>query len=438
MGRPPGPTAAARAGEQHGDKWKGELPDIEGVRWEEFRRGFVAAAMFSSFEVLGANASACWAATPLEAVFIRWPRQHEAVESIAPIAGLRELSITDRLVDRRELDQLAEAPILSTLRALNIGNCNLGGEGFRGLLASPHLGNLTALRVPGNSIGNGGIGALFDAVSLKSLAELDLSETDSYGRYGEDPIIDPAGLEGLAAWPGLNRVHSLNLSGNDLRWVGLRALLRSPQAIGLKELVLRAIGLNTGAAMVEFDAARPELQLDILDVGENMLGYHGAAYLARASCLRELKVLEMDRCELPVSAAHALAQAPFFGSLRRLNVNHNSFGPEGLQALLEKQPQGLHTLEMVDNDLDDEGASHLAESPASDTLLEVNLVHNGLGDYAAQALATSKHLRNLLILRLNSNRISKPAAVALSRSPLGKRLAVLEEGPYVFDDEIPF
>src|SRR5262249_1250192 len=154
---------------------------------------------------------------------------------------------------------------------------------------------------------------------------------------------------GLAAWPGMIQMHSLNLSGNDLRWSGLRMLLRSPQAGGLKELVLRAIGLNTGEAMQEFDAAPPELQLDVLNVGANWMG-GGTAYLASASCLRELKVLEIDRCEIPLVGARALAQAPFLDSLRRLNVNHNSFGPEGLHTLLEKQPHELHTLEIVDND----------------------------------------------------------------------------------------
>jgi Ran GTPase-activating protein (RanGAP) involved in mRNA processing and transport len=118
-----------------------------------------------------------------------------------------------------------------------------------------------------------------------------------------------------------------------------------------------------------------------------------------------------------------------------VTVNHNHFGPEGLRALLEKNPPELHMLRLADNDLGDEGVSHLAESPASDTLLEVDLAQNGLGDHAARALAGSKHLRNLLVLRLDANQISRRAAAALARSPLGKRLAVLERAD---QDEIPF
>jgi uncharacterized protein (TIGR02996 family) len=427
--------------EQHERKWKAELPRIRGISWEEFRRGFVATVTVSSFAVLKENASVCWAAAPIEAVSVRrWPQRRDSMKSIEPIAGLRVLSINASFVRPQEIDLFTEAPLLSTLQALNVRLCNLGAEGFRRLVDSPHLGNLTALRVPFNSIGNGGVNALLHSGSLKSLVELDLSETGSYGRYGEDPILDAAGLEALAAWPGMSRLRSLVLSGNDVRREGLRALLRSPRVSSLKELVLRRNGLD-GPAMLEFASARPELQLDVLDLGENLLGDLGAKHLASAPCLGQLKVLNLDRCEMLLSAAHHLAWAPFLGSFRRLNVNHNSFGPKGLQALLEQKPQQLHTLQLVDNDLGDEGVSHLAGSPASDTLLKVNLAQNGLKKRAALALARTKHLRDLLVLRLNDNPISMAAGVDLAESPLGKRLAVLEmedENEEEDEDGLPF
>ena len=171
-------------------------------------------------------------------------------------------------------------------------------------MASPHLGNLTALRVPGNSIGNGGIRALFDAVSLSSLEELDLSEADNYGRYDEDPIIEatrPAESGDLA---GNDAAAFADAIGQHVGRDGLRALLRSPHATGLKELVLRDNGLH-GSAIQEFGAAHPDLRLDFLDLGENLLSDDGAAQLASASCLHELKVLGLDRCEIRCPALAA-------------------------------------------------------------------------------------------------------------------------------------
>ncbi len=416
---------------QHGQKWKDELPKVEGITWEEFRRGFVATATFAGFAVLRDKASACWDATPLEGAIVRWPRADELSENISWIPGLRELTVTGRPYAFNDVIRLANLPLLSTLHALNLPNCNLGGEGFRQLVASPHLGNLTALRVPFNNIGNEAVRALHEAVSLTSLEELDLAETGSYGRtridrrYREDPVIEATDAAALAKWPGMARLRALNLSGNDVRSRGLRTLLRSRYAIGLKELRLRTNGLDA-KAMKEFGEARPELQLDVLDLGENLIGDIGPSDLALASCLAQLKVLELDRCEMHLSGARWLVTALFIDSLRRLNLNHNSFGPEGLYRLLEKKPPFLHTLQMVDNDLGDEGAAHLAESPASAALLDVNLAQNGLRDQAAQSLGKSKHLKNLLVLRLHDNEISPSAAASLARSPLGSRLATLD------------
>jgi uncharacterized protein (TIGR02996 family) len=406
---------------QQGQKWKEELPSIQGIRWEHFRRGFVATATFTDFAVLRANAKACWSAAPIEAISVWRHPQSKPIAQIAPIAGLRELSLVGGSIGRRDIDRIADAPLLSKLRSLHLFS-SMEAEGFRRLITSSHLGNLTVLGAPLNSIGNEGVRALFDADFLTSLEKLDLSRTYDYSRFGED---EAAGLEALASWPEKARLRSLWLMGNAMDRDGLRALLRSPLAISLKELILRENRLN-GLAMREFGTARPELQLDVLDLSENLLRDLGAAELASAPCLRELKLLRLTKGEIQLSGARRLAQAPFLGGLRILNVSANRFGPEGLRALLEQKPQKLDALYMAANDLGDEGVSHLAESPGSDTLQVVDLARNGLGDRAAEALAKSKHLRNLLDLRLDSNPINKLAAAVLRDSPLGKRLANLE------------
>lgn len=416
---------------EHGERWKAELPTIEGVTWGEFRRGFVATASFASFAVLGGNARACWAAAPLEAASVRWPRAREKIDGISPISRLRELTLTGTVFDEDDVAHLSNAPLLSTLRTLNAPKCDLNGEGFGFLLASPHFSQLTTLRVPLNAIGRAAVSALVESISLQSLAELDLSETGSYGRalrhgrYHEDPVMEAADLAALTRWSGMTRLRSLILSGNNIGKRGLRALLRSKNTTGLKSLTLRGNGL-VDQDMKEFSEARAELQLDVLDLGENVLGDVGASDLALAPCLKELKVLHLDRCEMRSSGARWLTSAPFVDTLRRLNVDSNSFGPEGIYRLLAKKPPFLHTLQIADNDLEHEGGCHLAESAGSATLLQVDLAHNRLGDQTARELAKSKRLRDLLVLRLNGNSISKSAADALRASPLGKQLATLE------------
>jgi uncharacterized protein (TIGR02996 family) len=422
--------------EEHGRKWREELGTIKGITWGEFRRGFTASAGFGSFAVFETSAEACWTQAPIEAVSVRWPRQSDVKETVAPIECLRELTITGKLVNQDDAVRLANLPLLSTLRALTIPDAGLGMEGFRRLTHSPFLGNLTALRVPYNSLGNGSISNLIGSVSLTALEDLDLSEKGSYGRYGEDPIIDAPGLELLARWPGLARLRCLTLSGNEVGKDGLRALLRSPHVVGLKTLHLRGNGLH-GSALQEFRNATAGLQLDVLDLGENLLRELGADNLAKSPCLRELKVLGLDRCELRQPAIRKLAEAPFLASLRRLNLNANMIGREGLAALLDRKPAELHTLTLVFNHLGDEGLAVLAGSPASNTLVELDLTQNTLGIKSAQALLASTHLQNLAILRLKDNPLSKRARVALAESPLGKRLAVLEVTERTDDEEIP-
>jgi hypothetical protein len=343
-----------------------------------------------------------------------------------------------------EVDRLADSPQLATLRVLTA--CGLWPSALGALVSSPHLAGLKALRLPSNNLGNAGLRVLIRAASLKALEELDLSALGRHERYTHDPIIRAAGMGALMGWPGLARVRSLTLSGNDVSRDGLRALLRSPHATAIRELSLRD-GRLDGRAMSEFGSALPELRLEALDLGENVLKELGAEYVATAPCLRELKALRLDRCEVPLSGARLLAKkASFLDGLRLLDVSHNHFGPVGLGALLEREPPSLHTLRMRDNDLFDKGAALLAGSPASDALLEVDLSQNGLRSAAALALGESAHLGGLLVLHLADNPINEQSAATLAASPLGQRLAVLEledtppapDPPPVGDDDFPF
>jgi|SRR5579883_232316 len=427
---------------QHGERWLAELPVIEGAKWEGFRRGIVAEVSFASFEAMRANAHACRAVAPVEAVTVRWPRRREGRRSTTPIAELRELSLTGIPDGLEEVGWLADSPQLSTLRTLTARA--MWADSLGRLVASPHLAGLKSLRLPSNNLGNPGLAALTRATTLTGLEELDLSALGRHERYHHDPIIRAAGMGMLMGWPGLARVRSLTLTGNDVSRDGLRALLRSPHVSALKELSLRD-GRLDGQAMAEFDSALPGLRLESLDLGENVLKDVGAEYVALAPCLSELKSLRLDRCEIRLDGAKLFAKkASFLRVLRRLDISHNHFRPLGLAALLERQPPALHTLRMRDNDLYDEGATLLAGSPASDGLLELDMSQNGLGTTGAQTLGDAAHLRGLLVLRLSDNRINESAASALSRSPLGRRLALLDlenlppKLPPVGDDAIPF
>jgi uncharacterized protein (TIGR02996 family) len=406
----------------HGENWLAELPSIEGARWEGFRRGIIAEVSFASFEAMRRSAHACRAVAPIEAVTVRWPRRREGRKTVKPIAELRELTLTGT-PEYESFEWVAESPQLATLRRLTAGGV---WSDLPALLASPHLANLRSLRLPSNGLGNEGFGALAEAATLSALEELDLSSISRHERYNYDEVIRAASIRALVNWPGLATIRLLNLAGNDLNRDGLRALLRSPHVGALKELSLRD-GRLDGQVIGEFASALPGLCLETLDLGENVLKDVGAEYVATAPCLRELKTLRLDRCEITLAGARLFAKkAAFLGGLRQLDIGHNHFGPIGLADLLKREPPTLHTLQMRDNDLFELGAKLLANSPASNALLEVDLSLNDLGPAATQALGESAHLDGLLVLRLADNPINELAASTLAASPLGRRLAVLE------------
>ena len=421
--------------DEFGERWLAEVPAVTGARWQGFRRGIVAEVSFASFESMRKNAHACRAVAPVEAVTVRWPRREERQgKSPKPIAELRELVLTG-YPEYESFAWLAESPQLATLRKLTARGVF---SDLPALLASPHLGNLRALHLPTNGLGNDGFTALARS-ALTALEELDLSSAGRHERYSEDDPIRTASVRALIDWPGLASVRSLKLAGQDLNRDGLRTVLLSPHAAGLKELSLRDTRL-TGTAMAEFESAVAGLSLDVLDVGQNILKSVGAEYIALAPCLRELKVLRMDRCEIPSDGASLFAKkATFLDGVRTLDVGHNHFRQPGLTALLDRAPPELHTLSLRDNDLFDAGAELLAGSHMSDTLRELDLSRNGLAAAAAKVLGDSPHLRELLVLRAGDNPLGKSAAKSLAASPLGRRLAVLDldnqPEPQELDDE---
>ena len=423
--------------------WRAELPDIKDVKYEGFHRGFVSAVKFKDFESMKAHIAECRRATPIDAARVQWPRNDDSLKGMPDLPWVRHLTVLRQQFNTKEVTRLATSPILSTLRTLNVSESALGIKGFRKLLSSPYLGNLRSLNAAKNSIGNKGPKALAKAKSLTSLEELDLSDVSTYGGYGGgyDPKLKETGLKELVNWPGMKRLRSLSISGSDIGRVGLQYLLSSENAVGLKKLVIRDSDMF-GQAMLEFGLAHKDLQLEELDLSMNMLEDFGFENLASAGCLEELKVLNLETCEIGPNGLRELAWSPFISSLRLLNLKENDIEAEGVKYLLDAGPKELHTLSLRFNRLRHDAVDHLASSSASNTLQELDLSQNLLGGKVANTLAQTKELKNLQILKLKFNGFDKKDTKTLTESPLGKRLAILEGLPDPDQDDskedIPF
>lgn len=416
---------------EHGERWRQELPELKGVAWGGFERGFVHRAAFASVAALQEHAALCQGATPLASVAVRWTNKDDW-SGLGAMSGLRELTMFGTLYRDSDIEGLARSPLLSTLRALNLVECGLNGEALRLLLASPYLENLAALRLPHHQLD--GVDALVEARSLPSLQELDLSvaTADELGSGGRDEEpIDADAVTVLASWSGLAKLRSLDLSGNPIGSRGLQALLCSPHAVGLKALHLREITARRPLSMLAFRKAHPGLSLETLSL-KGPLEVGGAARLAGAPCLSELKVLHLQVTNLGDDEAYArLAQAPWFDSLRVLDAPYGNGGGL-LKAVLARGPARLHTLNL-------EGSltwsrfpgalAALAASPATDGLLQLDLSHNRITDAEIDVLGQARGLQGLQFLGLRERRdVPEPVAERLLKSPLGQRLVGLELG----------
>jgi hypothetical protein len=185
--------------------------------------------------------------------------------------------------------------------------------------------------------------------------------------------------------------------------------------------------------MAEFDTAHPQLRLHSLDIGENLLKDLGAEYLAMVASLRELKMLQMDRCEISEVGTRLFAKKANFDELRILNLSHNYVGQDGLKAILERKPKQLHTLLLSHASLTTESIEQIADAAASQVFRDLDLSGNDLTVSGANAILCSEQLRSLRILRFYQDALSIADLRAVKKQ-VQQRGIHFEWG----EDEIPF
>jgi hypothetical protein len=116
-------------------------------------------------------------------------------------------------------------------------------------------------------------------------------------------------------------------------------------------------------------------------------------------------------------------------SLRILHLEGGDADVSGLRLLFDVAPL-LHTLSLqYVYFVSPRNIVELAESPASDNLLELDLTDARLDADAIAALGQAKHLRNLLVLRVGGRHWGNAEVASIAASPLGQRLMLLDRGP---------
>ncbi len=269
------------------------------------------------------------------------------------LSGLTHLDLADcsgagRVPTPDAAVKALASPLPPRLADLNL-NAALPAPAALALARSPHLAQLTALRLRGAAAGDPLAVALGEAPAAGSLKVLDLS-LNKLGPAGAQALVEapsPAGLtelylgdnqfrdagaKALAASPHLRALTTLDLSRNGIGGPGLQVLVGSPNLAGLTALILS--GNFIGRATVEALARSPHLaRLTRLELSEASLEADSAAALADSANLVRLRTLYLKGNRLGDDGVRALAASPHLGRLRELDLDGNGVGKAGAEAL---------------------------------------------------------------------------------------------------------
>jgi uncharacterized protein (TIGR02996 family) len=214
-----------------------ELLRVNKPRWviaelggkQVFRRGFVESVRTTAQWLIAASAE-----------LTRAPLRELRLQSADGYADeLTRLPILSRVVSLDLTNNsfptvvriLTEAP-LTALRRLTARNCQIWPEGVQALARSPAVARLQRLNLSGNPISDAGMETLATTPAFAGLAEL-IARADE--QYPAD-CIHANGVAALARSSVLTRLRLLDLGGHYIGDAGLSTLVRSPSVSELVEL----------------------------------------------------------------------------------------------------------------------------------------------------------------------------------------------------------
>jgi uncharacterized protein (TIGR02996 family) len=416
---------------RHRREWTPELPGFALRAAHAFRRGFLSHFHLQAKELLR-SAGRLFGVTPVDSLELSGVAGKVAEVAASPyLARLTALRLTDLRTEH--LDTLLGSPHLVRLRSLAVEDSWIGVRGALRLSAWPGLAGLTSLSLARTDVTVAGVELVLGSRHLGRLESLNLSELiNSWGKLGaalarcerldglrrlvfRSSAVRDDGLTDLAVAPWLGGLESLDLYWSLIGEAGIAALVRSPHLGNLRELNLN--GGRPGPSGVRMLATGQWERLVRLDLGFCDMGDEGAAALAQAPCLGNLRWLNLARNKLTDEGALHLSRSPTLGRLSFLELAGNDLGYEGARALVESDRlASLSGLGLASNRRLMAEVPWLAEVPQLARLNRLSLNGLNMGPDYAPALVRSPHLRGLTHLDLGNNQVDNRVASTIARS----------------------
>jgi uncharacterized protein (TIGR02996 family) len=264
----------------------------------------------------------------------------EALARSSHFPKLRSLSFEHCKFTLDAVKSLAASPLLKQVERLALQFAGLCGEGFASIVQSPYLTSLRDLDLSWNSDAKDALGA-FAQSKIKNLNSLNLdsmhSKTDRYrelaGWLANQQFVQlnlgatglgDEGCRVLADCPGLENLIELHLSGDATPDDSLRVIFRSAWLPGVVNLGVGRLGKEGLKELL----AVPFESLASLNLNGCFVGDEGAKLLAGWPGLAGLSELPLMMNQITDDGAAALVESPYLNPMLRLNTSMNSFSDE--------------------------------------------------------------------------------------------------------------
>ena len=381
---------------EHGERFRAELPRLDGIEWTDFEYGHAAAVRVRNLESLHVHADAIAAAAPVVRAEIM-----DASETPIPAPDLSW--IRTLRVHVTGANEVGVGTLLATCTAIEVVASRYDDD-FPWLVRDAKV--LERLTIEGSTdVGQDFVTAVTGRPWAKQLRSVELAShyvayDDGYGNV--DPRI---GESGGAQLGKLSKLERVKLDRQRVGAGGLRKLvaaLKQLTSLSVRECGWKKPSFGTGAPILE------------LDLSQTALGTEGVHELASSPRLAAVQDLVLDTCEIESLGVAELVAAPLWQTLRRLELSRNPLGASAIRALAAAaRPAQLHTLALADADLDDQAGAALAKVAWLGELTSLDLSGNILGRGCAGLRGIAgEHLR---VLRLAAVGLERAEAAALAR-----------------------
>lgn len=182
------------------------------------------------------------------------------------------------------------------------------------------------------------------------------------------------------------------------------------QNTGLEELYVGENTLGDEGTLEIAQKLTQNVQLKVLDLRSNGIGYKGASLLATSLRKASISELKLNRNRIQDAGAATLAEGLLESRLKRLDISNNQIGTNGAKSLSKMLEcnTNLQDLNLSFNGLGDTGAEYVSSVLVKNkSLRSLSLRSVQMTDVGAAAFATRLPSMSLQTLIISRNKISK-------------------------------